>query len=122
MKNDQNQEMWLKIFSKHLWLIAKSRNSYLCHMTEIKMSSVSFQRSSKRKCTFWAFDQCLQIILDIALYVKELPLSLPQREAESKNSFWFVFYCCFCSGRWSKNYAFFLGHIAIFQPILKILS
>ena len=39
-----------------------------------------------------------------------------------KNSYWFVFYCCFCLGWQSKNYAFSLGHIAIAQPILKIMS
>ena len=55
-------------------------------------------------------------------YVKELALSFPKLKTESKNSFWFDFYCCFCLGRWSKNYAFFLGKIAISQPVLKIMS
>ena len=58
VKNDQNQQTWLKlkllpfsnespfpfeIFSDHLWLIAKSKNSYLCHVTKIMTSSASFQ-------------------------------------------------------------------------------
>ena len=58
MKNDENQQMWLKIkllpfsneslfsfeiFGDHLWLIAQSKNSYLCHVTKIMTSSASFE-------------------------------------------------------------------------------
>ena len=36
-------------------------------------------------------------------YVKELSLSFPKLKTELKNSYWFVFYCCFCLARSSKN-------------------
>ena len=53
--------------------------------------------------------------------VKELSLSFPKLKTELKNSYWFVFYCCFCLARLSKN-DLFLGHIALSQLILKIMS
>ena len=58
VKNDQNQQTWLKIktaafsnessysfeiFRDHLWLIAKSKNGYLCHVTKTMTSSASFE-------------------------------------------------------------------------------
>ena len=52
-------------------------------------------------------------------YVKELSLSYPKLKTELKNSYWFVFYCCFCLAR---NDSLFLGHIALSQLILKIVS
>ena len=32
------------------------------------------------------------------------------------------FYCCFCLAQSTKNDSLFLGHIALSQPILKIMS
>ena len=55
-------------------------------------------------------------------YVKELSLTFLKLETELKNSYCFVFYCRFCLARSSKNDLFFLGHIALSQPILKIMS
>ena len=55
-------------------------------------------------------------------YVKELSLSFPKLKTELKNSYWFGFYCCFCLSRSSKNYSLFLGHIALSQLMLKIVS
>ena len=55
-------------------------------------------------------------------YVKELSLSFPKLKTELKNSYWFVFYCCFCLARLSKNDWLFLGHIALSQLMLKIMS
>ena len=56
-------------------------------------------------------------------YVKKLSLNFPELKTKLKNSYWFVFYDHFCLGRWSrKNYAFFLGHIALSQPVLKVMS
>ena len=59
VKNDQNQQTWLKIktaakfstgsifsfgiFSEHLWLIAKSKNSYLRHVIKIMTLPALFQ-------------------------------------------------------------------------------
>ena len=39
-----------------------------------------------------------------------------------KTPYWFVFYCCFCLARLSKNDSLFLSHIALSQLILKIVS
>ena len=55
-------------------------------------------------------------------YVKELFLSFPKLKTELKNSYRFVFYRCFCLARSSKNDSLFLGHIALCQLILKIVS
>ena len=55
-------------------------------------------------------------------YVKKLSLSFPKLKTELKNSYWFDFYCCFCLARSSKNDSLFLGHIALSQLILKIMS
>ena len=55
-------------------------------------------------------------------YMNELPLCFPKLKTELKNSYWFVFYCCFCLARSSKNDSLFLGHIALSQLILKIVS
>ena len=55
-------------------------------------------------------------------YVKELSLSFPKLKTELKNSYWFIFYCCFCLAQSSKNGSLFLGYIALSQPILKIMS
>ena len=54
--------------------------------------------------------------------VKELSLSFPKLKIELKNSYWFVFYCCFCVAQSSKNDLWFLGHTALSQLILKIVS
>ena len=54
-------------------------------------------------------------------HVKELSLSFPKQKTELKNSYWFVFYCCFCLAR-SSNDSLLLGHIALSQLILKIVS
>ena len=55
-------------------------------------------------------------------YIKELSLSFPKLKTELKNSYWFVFYCCFCLAQSSKNDWLFLGHIALSQLILMIMS
>ena len=55
-------------------------------------------------------------------YVEELSLSFPKLKTELKNSYRFVFYCCFCLAPSSKNDSLFLGHIAISQLMLKIVS
>ena len=58
----------------------------------------------------------------IEKYVKERSLSFLKLKTELKNSYWFLFYCCFCLARLSKNDSLFLGHIALSQLILKIVS
>ena len=55
-------------------------------------------------------------------YLKELARSFPKLKTELKNSYWFVFYCCVCLARSSKNDSLFLGHIALSQLMLKIVS
>ena len=55
-------------------------------------------------------------------YVKELSLSFPKLKTKLTISYWLVFYCCFCLARSSKNDLLFLGHIALSQLILKIVS
>ena len=55
-------------------------------------------------------------------YVKELSLSFPKLKTELKNSYWFVFHCCFGLAQSSKNDLLFLGHIALSQLVLKIMS
>ena len=55
-------------------------------------------------------------------YIKELSMSFPKLKTELKNSYWLVFYCRFCLARLSKNDSLFLGHIALSQLILKIMS
>ena len=55
-------------------------------------------------------------------YVKELSLSFSKLKTELKKSYWFVFYCCFCLARSSKNDSLFFGYIALSQLILKIVS
>ena len=55
-------------------------------------------------------------------YVKELTLSFPKLKTELKNSYWFIFYCRFCLARLLKNDLLFLGHIALSQHMLKIMS
>ena len=54
-------------------------------------------------------------------YVKELSLSFSKLKTEFKNSNWFVFDCRFCLARSLKNDWFFLGHITLSQPMLKIM-
>ena len=123
VKNDQNQQTRLKIKTSAIfdWITffiwnlqqslmakSKSKNSYLCHVTKIIMSSASFRYNTTKT----------------KKYVKELPLIFPQWKTKSKNSFyiWFDFYCSFCLDWLWKIYAFFLGKIAISQPVLKIVS
>ena len=68
----------LQIFSEHLWLLLKSKNSYLCHVTKLMTSSGLFQLTSYRKKYFYAFDQCFRQFPDKAgKYVRELFLSFP---------------------------------------------
>ena len=56
-------------------------------------------------------------------YSKELALTkLPITENRIVKLLLVLFYCCFCLGRWLKNYAFSLGQITISQPILKIMN
>ena len=55
-------------------------------------------------------------------YIKELSLSFPQLKTEFKNSYLFSFYFRFCLARSLKNDLLFLGHIALSQRILKIMS
>ena len=55
-------------------------------------------------------------------YVNEPSLSFPKLKTELKNFYWFVFYCCFCLARSLKNDSLFLGHIALSQLMLKIMS
>ena len=55
-------------------------------------------------------------------YVKELSLSFRKLKTELKNSYWFVFYCCFSLAQSLKNDLLFFGHIALSQLILKIMS
>ena len=50
-------------------------------------------------------------------YVEDLSLTFPKLKTEL-----FVFYCCFCLARSSKNDSLFLGNIALSQLILKIVS
>ena len=54
-------------------------------------------------------------------YVKELSLSFPKLKTELRNSYWLVFYCCFCLAQSLKNDTLFLGHIALSQLMLKIM-
>ena len=54
--------------------------------------------------------------------VNELSLSFPKLKTELKNSYWFLFYCCFCLARSLKNDSLFLGHIELSQLMLKIMS
>ena len=60
-----------EIFSEHLWLLLESKNSYLCHVTKLMTSSVSFQLTSNRKNYFYAFDQCFRQFPDKALQKPE---------------------------------------------------
>ena len=55
-------------------------------------------------------------------YVIELSLSFPKLKTELKNSHWFILYRCFCLARSTKNDSLFLGHIALSELILKIMS
>ena len=55
-------------------------------------------------------------------YLKELSPSFLKLKTEFKNSYWFVFYCCFCLAQSSKNDSLFSDHIALSQLILKIES
>ena len=55
-------------------------------------------------------------------YNKELSLSFLKLKIKLKNSLWFVFYCCFCLARSLNSDSLFLGHIALSQNILKIIS
>ena len=55
-------------------------------------------------------------------YVKEQLLSFLKLKTELKNSYWVIFYCCFCLAQSTKNDLLFLGHIALSQPMLKIMS
>ena len=59
---------------------------------------------------------------DTGEYVKELSLSFPKLKTELKMPTGSFFYCCFCLASSSKNDSLFLGHIALSQPILKIMS
>ena len=54
--------------------------------------------------------------------IRKLVVKLEGNEIISINSHWFIFYCCFCLARSMKNDSLFLGHIALFQPMLKIMS
>ena len=49
----------------------------------------------------------------IGKYVKELPLRFPKLKAESETSSGSFFIAAFVQADGRKNYAFFLGHIAI---------
>ena len=105
-----------EIFSDHLFLMAKSKNTYMCHVAKIMASSASFKWSSKRKmCFLDIWSMLLKTFrhntTKTGKYVKELPLSFPKLKTELKNSLWFDFYCCFWFGQWSKNYAYFLVKI-----------
>ena len=60
-----------EIFSEHLWLLLKSKNSYLYHVTKLMTSSGSFQLTSNRKNNFYAFDQCFRQSLGKALQKPE---------------------------------------------------
>ena len=105
------------VFSGHLFLMAKTKNTYMCHLTKIITSSGSFKWSSKRKMCFldiWSmFSKTVRYnTTKTGKYVKELPLSFPKLKTELKNSLWFDFYCPFWLGRWSKNYVYFLVKIA----------
>ena len=53
-------------------------------------------------------------------YVKELFLSFLKLKTELKKSF--DIYCHFCLARSLKNDLFFFFHIALSQPILKVMS
>ena len=114
-----------EIFSEHLWLIAKSKNIYLCHVAKVMASSASSQCSNKRKMCFQTFGQCFLIILDIALqkpenmlksYLQDFNNRKQNREAPSS----LVFYCCFCFCRWSKNYVFFMGKLQYLSIYLRL--
>ena len=55
-------------------------------------------------------------------YVKELSLSFLKLKTELKNSYWSIFYCHFCLAPLLKNDSLLMGHIALSQHILKIMS
>ena len=55
-------------------------------------------------------------------YVKEQFLSYPKTENTIEKLLLVRFYCCFCLARSLKNDSLFLGHIALSQPIVKIMS
>ena len=90
--------------------MAKSKNTYMCHVTKIMTSSASFKLSSKRKMCFLDIRSMFLKTFrykttKTGKYVKELPLSFPKLKTELKNFLWFDFYCRFWLGRWSKNYS-----------------
>ena len=106
-----------QIFSDHLFLMAKSKNTYICYVTKIMTSSASFKWNSKRKMCF--LDIWFMFLKTFGhnttqngKYVKDLPLSFLKLKTELKNSLWFDFYFRFCLCQWSKNYAYLLGKIA----------
>ena len=113
MKNDQNQQTWLKIrtaaildlinyFTWNLqWAFMANRkikeNGNLYHIVIIMTSTASFQWNRKRKICFHAFGQCFRMLLDTILQkpekrLEELSLSFLQLEKELEKSYWFVFY------------------------------
>ena len=74
-----------EIFSDHLFLMAKSKNTYMCHVIKIMASSASFKWSCKRKLCFsdiWSmFSKTFRYnTTKTGRYVKELPLSFPKVE------------------------------------------
>ena len=75
---------------------------------------------------FNPFGQCFRQFLDTALKNRKIcqgaVSELPTSENRIKRLLLVRFYCLFCLGQLSKLYAFFLGHIALSQPLFKILS
>ena len=102
---------------------SKIQNSYLCHVTKLMTSSDSFKKEKVLLCILPMFSTCSrQSTAKHGKYVKELSLSFPKLKTEFKNSYWFVFYCRFCLTKLLKNDSIFLGHIALSQLMLKIMS
>ena len=62
-----------EIFSEHLWLLLRSKNSYLSYMSKLMTSSGSFQLTGNTKKYFYAFDQCVRQFLDEM--ISKLPIN-----------------------------------------------
>ena len=60
-----------EIFSENLCLLLESKNSYLCDVTKLMVSSGPFQLTGNRKKYFYAFDQYFQQFPDKALQQPE---------------------------------------------------
>ena len=75
---------------------------------------------------FHAFGQCFRLFLDTALKKQKICIraisELPKSENRIEKLLLVRFYCLFCLARLSKFYVRFLGHNALSQFRLKLLS